>query len=71
LSGESYYGYSLLSGKKFLVSYSPVVDRARRVVGASAVGIDISHSKEWGLPAKAACLIAGCAGGLLVGGWLV
>ncbi len=71
LSGESYYGYSLLSGKKFLVFYNPVRDRARTVVGAFAVGIDISNSKEWGLSTKIACLVGGCAGCLLLGGWLV
>lgn len=70
MSGESYYGYSLLSGKKFLVLYSPVRDSSRKVVGAFAVGIDISHSKEWGLPTKVAGLVVGCSGCLLIGGWL-
>lgn len=66
-SGQSYFGYSLVAGKKYIADYRPIFDSQRAVIGISAVGIDISDIKTLGIAVKLALATTGCATTLLIG----
>ncbi|HDR9188784.1 methyl-accepting chemotaxis protein [Burkholderia multivorans] len=65
--GEGYYGYTVLSGKKFIVDYQPITDARRNVIGIFSVGVDISNLRTLSLAGKLGLLATGGTAVLLAG----
>ena len=67
VAGRVYCGYSIVSGKKLLVLYSPIFDGRGSIIGALAVGIDITNVKAPNLALKLSLLLMAWAAVLVTG----
>ncbi|TDV25619.1 methyl-accepting chemotaxis protein-2 (aspartate sensor receptor) [Paraburkholderia caballeronis] len=66
-SGQSYFGYTLLAGRKFIVDYRPIVDAHGAVIGIFAVGLDIGGIRMLSVSGKVSLASAALSALLLVG----
>lgn len=49
---RAFYGYAVLSGRKFIVDYRPIIDGSGQVIGCFAVGLDIGNLRMLTLAEK-------------------
>lgn len=64
--GQAYCGYAVLSGRKFVVDYRPIVDSNGHVIGSFAVGLDVSNLRTLTLAEKLGMGVASGTTALLV-----
>ena len=62
LAGQFYLGYATIFGKQFMTQYDPILGPNERVIGVRYVGLDVSHMRVVGVPARAAAITAGIYG---------
>jgi len=66
LAGHSFTGYTVVVGRKYIVTYHPILDAGGRVIGAFAVGFDIHDIRVLSLAEKFGVGVACGAGAVLV-----
>ncbi len=69
LSKQSYTGYATIFDTQFMTRYDPIMDGARRVIGARYVGLDVSHMRSIGMPLRVALATAALNAAIGTGWW--
>ncbi|WP_322061887.1 methyl-accepting chemotaxis protein [Paraburkholderia sp. J63] len=66
MAGQSFYGHTVVSGRKYIAVYRPIFDGRDVLIGAFAVGVDVDHIRMATLSEKLGLSIAGGASLLLL-----